>query len=72
MGQAINGVVIQMQQDFLNIFAMGGYGKYIWPCYTLLLVSILWHVVISLRKDQFIHAKVKRDLEDVRDQKTRR
>lgn len=50
-----------MYEYFLNLCDMGGYGKYIWPCYALLLVVISWQIFAALKRNLWLHSKLKQD-----------
>lgn len=60
-----------MFEEFMTFCAMGGYGKYVWPCYALLLILIIWHIVATVRRDVSVHRNLKQDFENSRDQQTK-
>lgn len=46
----------------LQLFDMGGYGVYIWPCYALLLSIIAWLIFSSLRRNIAMRTNLKQNL----------
>lgn len=51
-----------MFKQLFSMCAMGGYGKYIWPCYAILLILISWQIFATVRRDTLIHNKLKQSL----------
>lgn len=49
--------------DFvLQLFDMGGYGIYVWPCYALLLSVISWLIFSSLKRNIAMRTNLKQNL----------
>ena len=44
--------------NLTEFLAMGGYGAFVWPCFTLTAVVLLWNVVSARR----LHADARRQV----------
>lgn len=50
-----------MLSVIFNLFDMGGYGIYVWPCYGLLLLLITWQVLRALRKSIYMRDTIRQN-----------
>ncbi len=42
---------------------MGGYGIYVWPCYGLVFVGMIWLLVASIRRDRYFKRQFKENIQ---------